>query len=92
MVQQTHPQVQFNSLVPCLPPLPCRNCCSYGATPAKSSSSSSHPSLCVPPAVVSHCRLELVGSWQCWGLIEDLAVLRGRGSSGQRDSLVLAVR
>ncbi|WIA38397.1 hypothetical protein OEZ86_001723 [Tetradesmus obliquus] len=66
----------------------------YGATPANSSSSSSssHPSLCVPPAVVLHCRLELVGSWQCWGLIEDLAVLRGRGSSGQRDSLVLAVR
>ncbi|KAF6256640.1 hypothetical protein COO60DRAFT_92934 [Scenedesmus sp. NREL 46B-D3] len=67
----------------------------YGTTPAtssSSSSSSSHPNLSAPPAVVSHCRLELVGSWQCWGVIEDLAVLRGRGSSGQRDSLVLAVR
>lgn len=39
------------------------------------------------------CRLELVGGWQCWGVINDLAVLKGRGgSSGQKDSLVLAVR
>jgi hypothetical protein len=75
--------------VPGLLPL-CSPFCSYGATPV--TSSSSHPSISVPPAVVSQCRMELVGSWQCWGVIEDLAVLRGRGSSGQRDSLVLAVR
>jgi cleavage and polyadenylation specificity factor subunit 1 len=42
--------------------------------------------------VGGNCRLELVGAWPCWGVIADLAVLRGKGSSGQRDSLVIAVR
>eukprot|EP00878_Enallax_costatus_P012110 GHUV01012643.1.p1 GENE.GHUV01012643.1~~GHUV01012643.1.p1 ORF type:complete len:1562 (+),score=569.41 GHUV01012643.1:165-4850(+) len=49
-----------------------------------------------PPApgssAVPHCRLELVGSWQCWGVVQDMAVLRGRGNSGQRDSIIIAVR
>lgn len=49
-----------------------------------------------PPPAGSHtgsnCRLELVGSWQCWGVVQDMAALRGRGNSGQRDSIIIAVR
>jgi hypothetical protein len=36
--------------------------------------------------------LEMVGSYPCWGVICGLSVLRGKGSSGQRDSIVVAVR
>jgi hypothetical protein len=63
--------------------------CSYGPGPCLGTDSSCpHTS----SSNSANCRLELVGSWHCWGVIADLAVLRGKGSSGQRDSLVLAVR
>jgi hypothetical protein len=58
--------------------------CSYGSGPCLNSSSSSSSS--------GNCRLELVGSFPCWGVVCGLAVLRGKGSARQRDSIVLAVR
>jgi hypothetical protein len=77
----------------CCPPLPllllllCWR--SYGPGPCLGSRSSSRAATA---SSSGNCRLELVGSYPCWGVVCGLAVLRGKGSSEQRDSIIVVVR
>ncbi|KAI8464986.1 MAG: CPSF A subunit region-domain-containing protein [Monoraphidium minutum] len=45
-----------------------------------------------PGGPLGVCRLQLLGSFPLYGVVEDMAVLRGRAGAGQRDAVVLAFR
>jgi hypothetical protein len=45
-----------------------------------------------PDGPLECCRLQLVGSFPLYGVVEDIAVLRGRAGAGQRDAIMIAHR
>jgi hypothetical protein len=61
-------------------------------SPRFGSSAASGSTDAAPQSPYESCGLQLLGSFPLHGVVEDMAVLRGRAGAGQRDAVMLAFR